>query len=109
MTARLPASLEAAAIRRKAESQGGFATVIRSGDPDSGVILLVIIERGQYLSCARREWADGEYRWTRAGPTEPSELDDFLARQRRFDPDLWLIELDVPQGERFIVDLSAID
>ena len=33
MTDRLPAHVEAAAIRRRAEAQGGFAAVLKKGDP----------------------------------------------------------------------------
>lgn len=108
MNHRLPAALEAAAIRRLAESAGGFATILRSGDRDSGILLLVIYERGQYLSCVQRQLSATGHEWRECGPQDPDELAAYLERQRRFDADSWLIELDVPAGERFIVDLAAI-
>jgi len=46
MTARLPAHLEASAIVRLAEAQGGFATVLAKGEHDAGTILLVTLCRG---------------------------------------------------------------
>jgi hypothetical protein len=43
----------------------------------------------------------------RCGPS-PEEgheaLDHYIARRRRSDPDLWVIELDVAEAERFAVE-----
>jgi len=46
MSARLPAHLEASAIIRLAESQGGYATVLAKGERDAGTILIVTLCRG---------------------------------------------------------------
>jgi hypothetical protein len=51
--------------------------------------------------------ADGSYRWEAVGPTESAsstDLADFLARRARFDDDLWAIELDIADPERFIAE-----
>jgi hypothetical protein len=48
---------------------------------------------------------DGTRRWTlsRAQDTEnPSEFAKYLARRANQDPDLWIVELDIADGERFI-------
>jgi hypothetical protein len=53
---------------------------------------------------------DGGYRWQRVGPTESAssaEIADFLARRARFDEDLWAIELDIADAERFIAETTA--
>ncbi len=53
---------------------------------------------------------DGTYRWERSGPSDSEssdELNRFLARRTRFDEDLWLIELDIAQPERFIAETIA--
>ena len=42
MAERLPAHVEAAAIMRRVEAGGGFATVLRKGDPDRGTLTLVL-------------------------------------------------------------------
>jgi hypothetical protein len=50
---------------------------------------------------------DGSYRWERVGPGESAssgDLADFLARRARFDEDLWAIELDIADPERFVAE-----
>ena len=42
MSERLPAHVEVAAVMRRAEAEGGFATLLRKGDPDRGAVTLVI-------------------------------------------------------------------
>lgn len=109
--ARLPAALEAAAIRRLAEAAGGFATVLRKGDPDRGSLLLSLIKQGRHAGMLERMLqSDGGYRWESCGPpdgAEPSAVIEFVAKRTRFDADLWLIELDVPDTQRFIAEISA--
>ena len=49
-------------------------------------------------------------RWHLTGPGESAgsaEVRDFLAKRARFDEDLWLIELDIAQPERFIAETIA--
>jgi hypothetical protein len=113
VTDRLPAHIEAAGFRRLAEAEGGSATILAKGDTDRGSILLLIRERGTFsIAYERKLDANGRYAWQSTGPSADSgeaEISDFCDRRRRFDPDLWLIELDVPQVERFIVNASIKD
>lgn len=108
MTDRLPAHLEAAGFRRLAESVGGSAMVLAKGDADRGAIILIILERGRFFAVFERQLdGHGNYAWRPTGPSgdeAAAEISDFCTRRRRSDPDLWLIELDVPQAERFIVN-----
>lgn len=111
MSDRLPAKLEASALIRQAESEGGFATVLRRGDPDRGAILLLVMERGNPLAMIERQMAaDFTYRWTVAARGDALKRDKFqdsIENRTRFDPDFWLIELDIPDAERFIAETTA--
>ena len=111
MANRLSASVEAASLCRRAESEGGFAAVLHRGDPERGSLLLIIRERGQYVACLERMLSlNGSYAWTKGGPASSaneSELTDFVKRRIRFDEDSWLIELDIAQPERFIAETTA--
>ena len=112
MHERLPASVEASALIRRAQANGDFATVLRKGDPDRGALLLVIRSRDSHVACLERVLAmDGSYRWESVGPSESSpgqpELADFLKKRTRFDEDLWLIELDIAHPERFIAETTS--
>lgn len=111
MSDRLPAKLEATALIRQAQSNGGFGTVLRRGDPDSGAILLLVMERGVPLAMIERQMAvDFNYRWTVAARGDALDRDKFhesIEIRSRFDADFWIIELDIPDGERFIAETIA--
>ena len=95
---------------RRASSEGGFATVMKKGDEDRGSLLLFVSSRGVHVACLERMLAvDGSYRWGVVGPGESAgsgEIADFLARRARFDEDLWAIELDIADAERFIAETT---
>ena len=107
---RMPAAVEAAGLIRRAGADGDFATIIKKGDPDRGALLLVISSRGRHVGCLERMLTlDGGYQWLRVGPGESSgsdEIRDFLAKRTRFDADLWAIELDIAEAERFIAETT---
>ncbi|WP_188645399.1 DUF1491 family protein [Tsuneonella deserti] len=109
MEARLPAHIEAAAIRRVAESQGGFATVLARGEHDAGSIVLVLLCRGEEPELFERmPQMDGNRIFARSlkfGIENKREISAILEGRRRSDPDLWLIEVDVPDKERFVAAL----
>jgi hypothetical protein len=109
---RLPSAVEAAGLIRRAAADGDFATHIKKGDPDRGALLLVISSRGRHVGCLERTLTmDGAYLWQSVGPGESSgsdEIRDFLAKRTRFDADLWAIELDVAEAERFIAETTAL-
>ena len=111
MAERLPAHLEVAGIIRRASAAGDFAAVMKKGDPDRGSLLLFIASRGRHVRCLERVLTlNGDYRWQAVGPAESAgsaELADFLARRARFDEDLWAVELDIADAERFIADTTA--
>lgn len=106
MDARLPAHLEVAALRRTVEAAGGFATILRKGERDSGAILAVLAENGANLRLFERmPSADGTRKWVLSKQQDsenPSEFSDYLTRRGQSDPDLWIVELDIADGERLI-------
>jgi len=105
---RLPAKLEVAALIRRVQSDGGFATVLKSGDPDRGALVLLVAERGVPQALVeRRMGANFDYRWSVAEEERslPAEKFRELTDQKaRFYPDMWLIELDIADAERFIAE-----
>ncbi|MCT2557882.1 DUF1491 family protein [Tsuneonella sp. YG55] len=111
MEGRLPAHIEVAGIRRLAESLGGFATVLAKGERDAGTIAIVIIGRGEPAALYERmPQLDGNRRFVLSVEEiseKKQEFSDILARRTARDPDLWLIEADVPDKERFVAGLPA--
>ncbi|MEO8455112.1 MAG: DUF1491 family protein [Sphingomicrobium sp.] len=108
---RLPAHVEAAGIMRRAEAAGDFATVVRKGDPERGSLLLIVSSRGRHVASLERVLSPkGGYAWQAVGPGESAssaEIAAFLAKRARFDEDLWAIELDIAEPERFIAETTA--
>ena len=110
MSGRLPTHVEVAGLLRKAEADGGFATVIRRGDKERGSLLLLVGSRGRHVACLERLLdMNGRYIWRSTGPGESAdsqEVSEFLGKRARFDEDLWVIELDVAHPERFIAETA---
>ena len=100
------------ALVRRAEAEGGFPTILHKGDPESGSVLLFVGSRGRYVACLERVLGlDGHYAWRRAGPADSAESKEvaaFLAKRRQFDPDLWAVELDIAEPERFIAETTGL-
>lgn len=107
---RLPAHLEVSDLIRAVEVQGGFATVLAKGDRDAGVVLLLTIERGKPARLwERMPNLDGSraYHNVRQQKSEnDTEFFEYLDRLTRQDADAWLVELDIPEAERFIADFA---
>ncbi len=105
MTARLTSALLVSALIRRVGAEGGNATVLAKGDPTAGAILLICMERGVVTSVRERVLdVAGVYAWTAVGPPGLDALTAYLDRRRARDPDLWLVELDIPNAERFAAE-----
>ena len=110
MEARLPAHLEIAALSRLCEAQGGFATVLARGHREAGSILLVTMFRDDAPTLYERmPQLDGTRRFVRVEPKgveNSADFSSYLQRRRSQDPDLWILELDIADGARFVETLE---
>lgn len=106
MDARIPAHLEVSALIRQTQAAGGFAILVKKGERDAGTILVVITENGATSRLYERmPQLDGSRAWHRAMIQDPENKDDFesyVQRRMKQDPDVWVVELDIADGERFI-------
>lgn len=109
---RLASRILASALLRLAERAGGFGAVLAKGDPESGALTVILAERGERRLVLERAAAmDGTSCWVSIGDRaagNDSEFAKFLEKRRRIDPDLWLIELDVPSAERFADEMALL-
>ena len=111
MEPRLASSVLVTALLRRAEAEGGFGTVLARGDATAGAIALVLVERGANPRFVERVLQpDGRYAWqeTKLSMESDGELQALIARRRRFDPDLWILELDIVSVERFAAEMNSI-
>jgi len=106
MDARVPAHLEVSGLIRAVEAAGGFATVLHKGQREAGTILVVLVENGANARVFERmPQLDGTRAWhcSKVQDTEkPYEISEYLARRSSQDADVWVLELDIANGERFI-------
>lgn len=91
---------------RAVGAAGGFAAVLHKGERDAGTIVVILAERGGNARLFERiPDPTGSRNWTctRIQDSEnKEEFSQYLTRRQLADPDLWIIELDIADGERFI-------
>jgi hypothetical protein len=110
MEARLQTSILVNGLVRHAEAAGGFGAVLAKGDSAAGSVLVIIAEKGRKARILERLLQrDGQYSWQDTGPealANDEGAEKFLVRRRKYDPDLWILELDVPSAERFAAQMQ---
>jgi hypothetical protein len=108
---RLRSDIFVAALIRRAEAEGAFATLRRRGAPEAGAIFVLVegADRRAALygpAPAGEEAPEGVARLFRPMHetpwSEPAMLEERLQREISFDPDLWIVEIDDRQGRCFL-------
>jgi hypothetical protein len=97
---RLKAGLWVKMALRLADRDGRPGVVLRKGDPDSGGVLVVLRGREGLCVLSQVRAADGALAWMRGtgvAPVDQAAADVYVARQVRFDPDIWVLEFDAPE------------
>ena len=108
MSARLPTGLLIGALLRRVNDSGGFAAVLAKGDAQAGSVLLLLADQdGPERLVERGIGADGRVALIESTPAE--DLTGYWRRRRDRDPDLWVIELNVPDAERFAAETMLVD
>jgi hypothetical protein len=111
--ARLATGLLVNALIRRAEGAGGSAMVLARGDATAGAVLLLLVERGANPRFVERGLGpDGSPALIASGPREfagEGEVTAYWRRRRERDSDLWVVELDIAQAERFAAETFTIN
>ncbi|HWU25599.1 MAG TPA: DUF1491 family protein [Rhizomicrobium sp.] len=105
MIARLKAGFFVRALIRRAEVAGAAAYVVRKGAEEAGAILLKIsrLDGSAFvLSQARR--GEGELVWVKplGDAADDAAVAKYFEKQIRFDPDLWIVEIEDREGRTFV-------
>lgn len=108
----------AAALVRRVGQAGGNAAILARGDATAGAMLIVCRDRGVLTALLERALQANGYAWGRVGPSLDDQANhDFdhsiesrvaawIERRRSRDPDLWAVEVDIADAERFVIGLS---
>jgi hypothetical protein len=109
---RLATDVQISAMRRLAEADGGFATVLEKGDATSGAILLIVQIRGaEPRLYDRYPSLDGKTGWQSVDLAETGDtaIQNYWQKRCARDPDLWVFELDVASAARLDGLLAAFN
>jgi hypothetical protein len=109
---RLKSEIWVKAYVRRCAVAGAFAVVVHHGDDDAGAIFIRInrLDGTSLLfgpAPAGFDVAAEDRQWVALGPSGPmpdADADQFLAREAKFDSDLWLIEVEDRLGQHFLGD-----
>jgi len=110
VTPRIASAVLVNALIRLAEGQGGFGVVVAKGDATAGALAVILAEKGRKACLLERALQpDGRYIWQSSTQDVENEADfqKRLDRKRKFDPDLWIVELDIASAERFAAEMNA--
>jgi hypothetical protein len=95
------------ALIRRAELAGAFGVVARKGDARAGAVLVKVFNprSGETRLYGEALRGDGERFWMQPslGKTE-QDLDAYVVRSIRIDPDVWVVEIEDTQGRHFLVE-----
>ena len=95
------------ALIRRAEQGGAFAVVARKGDARAGAVLVKVLNTAERSSrlYAEATRMDGAQVWMQpARSSEERDLDAYVERALRIDPDLWVVEIEDRQGRHFLTE-----
>jgi hypothetical protein len=96
---RVKAGLWVSMALRMGDRTGRPGVVVRKGDPDAGGILVVLHGPAGLTVLTQIRGSSGQVDWMRAtgaSPVDQTEIDAYIARQVKFDPDIWVLEFEAP-------------
>ncbi len=104
MDDRLPTHLWVMAHIRAADAQGVSMMVLRKGDPSRGTVILKLNRLDRTFSVLVQVREEDRLRWSRGtgkDPVDEATADAYIARQTRYDPDVWVIEVEDRHGRHW--------
>lgn len=104
---RITSELFVAQLVRRLFGAGGFAVVARKGAAAAGAIFVVARNRSGEVSlfgpAVQSLSEDGRARQFMLEPVDgEAALEQRLAREERFDPDFWVVEIETDDASAFL-------
>lgn len=109
---RLKTELRVQVWLRRCAGQGLMATVAHKGDADAGVLFVKVnrFAAGSmvFSSVPTEDASDAWLRATGPAAVPEKEADLHIARQIKYDPDMWVLEIEDPKSQ-FQLDGKILD
>lgn len=113
MLPRLATRVWVSALVRRCNVQGVAATVIRHGYDEAGAVLLLARHRNglcQLFGATQQGIGqqEGGRAWlplTGREPASEADAEAIIEKQRRFDPDLWVVEIETDCPQDFLDEI----
>lgn len=110
---RVTTDLWVSALARRVFSTGGFAAVVKRGATEAGAVFILSRNRGEVVLFGPAAQAsydiakpDERYFQRIGEDSDEAALDAKLEREKRFDPDLWILEIE--PGNTSVEDLIEV-
>lgn len=102
----LNSDLWVGALIRRAGIGGAGATVVRRGDARAGTVLVKAYNTSERTARLYSEafGQDGDRLWIQPVIGTESEIDAYIERQRGYDPDIWVVEIEDREGRHFLTE-----
>lgn len=111
---RLTSEFWIAALLKRVFSAGDFAAILSKGSPEAGAVYLLVRDRLGTVSLYRPapqtsygEDMPSDRLFSPAGVMEWDAIESWMEKERRFDPDIWVVELEL--RDLRIEDLISLD
>ena len=80
------------------------AFVVKRGDATAGAVLVKLNTLDGNAACFQRSFdlMTGARQWMELASGVEADVDETLAKQRGFDPDLWVIEVEDREGRHLL-------
>ncbi|WP_299348281.1 DUF1491 family protein [uncultured Shimia sp.] len=108
---RLTAKFWVHAYRTRLELKGIPAFVVAHGDDIAGAVLIKLATLDGQATAFQRSFdlMSGARKWIILAEGAEADVDAAIAKQRSFDPDLWVIEVEDRQGRHLLDEPGLSD
>lgn len=104
-TPRLKAGIFVRALIRRAEVEGASAFIVRRGAEEAGAVIIKVARLdGSVQVLNQTRDGKGALVWSQplGGWTDEARAGRWCDKQVKFDPDLWIVEIEDTQGRAFV-------
>ena len=107
-----------AAYMRRAQVEGAFAAVVKRGAEEAGAVFIIVNRLdgtatlyGPAPQAAFDEASPTDRLFSivlgRQGPVAPADIEARLQKEKGFDPDIWIVEVEDRAGRAFLDRIVA--